>query len=234
MKTFFKYFSISAYVTAVLLVFLPVRSLADKTQTYRPPKGKVREQVRKAGGSRGCNLPLNDAVTLLVPQDHTATTISAHPTFFWHLSQKLFLPLRFTILEPGKKPILTKELKPEPGIVALELPQNSAPLEVGKTYRWTVTVVCNPHKPSRNLFAQAWIKRVPSKNLFSNSTKNTTLPCSLNYASAGIWYDALSCNYLSLIEKTNNMDSSWLQFQTLLKEINLEYLTQKSPKLSLY
>ena len=235
MKTLFKYFSISAYVTALLLAFLPVRGLADKTQTYRPPKGKVREQARKAGGSRGCSLPLSDAVTLLVPQDHTATTVSERPTFFWHLSQKLSLPLRFTLLESGKKPILTKELKPEPGIVAFKLPQDTAPLEVGKTYRWTVTVICNPSKPSRNLFATAWIERValPKQVRLSNNTKNA-FNCSLSYAQAGIWYDALACNYNRLAQNQHTLDNSWQQFQALVEEINLAYLTRQFPKLSLY
>lgn len=218
-----------------ILSILPVRGLSETSETYRPPKGKVREQTRKAGGSRGCKLPLNGTITLLVPQDHTATTISAHPTFFWYLSQKLSLPLRFTLLEPGKKPILTKEIEPKPGIVALKLPQDTAPLEVGKTYRWTVTVVCNPSKPSRNLFAQAWIERVslPTEAQLSNNTKDTS-SCSLSYARAGIWYDALSCSYTTLVKNQNNHNNSWQQFQSLLKEIDLAYLAQQIPALSLY
>ena len=236
MKALLKYFSISAYLIAGIVSFSSDNSLAEtSTKTYRPPKGKVREQTRKAGGSRGCNLPLSDAVTLLVPQDHTATTISARPTFFWHLSQKLSLPLRFTLLEPGKKPILTKELKPEPGIIALKLPQDSMPLEIGKTYRWTVTVICNTSKPSRNLFAQAWIERVslPKEVQLPDNTKNQSF-CSLSYAKAGIWYDALSCNYVSLVKNQSNYNSSWQQFQSLLEEINLAYLGQQIPTLSLY
>ena len=231
MKTLLKYFGISAYLIAGIVSFSFDRSLAEKSsETYRPPKGKVREQTRKAGGSRGCNMPLENAVTLLVPQNHTATTISAHPTFFWHLSQKLSLPLRFTLLEPGKKPILTKELKPEPGIIALKLPDNSAPLEVGKTYRWTVTVICNSSKPSRNLFAQAWIERVP---LPTEAQPSNNTNCSLSYARMGIWYDALSCNYTGLVKNQNN-DRSWQQFQSLLEEIGLSYLVQQVLALSLY
>lgn len=235
MKSFFKHFSMATYFAVAVLSILPANNLAQTSETYRPPKGKVREQTRKAGGSRGCNMPLEDAVTLLVPQNHTATTVSARPTFFWHLSQKLSLPLRFTLLEPGKKPILTKELKPEPGIVALKLPQDTAPLEVGKTYRWTVTVVCNPSKPSRNLFAQAWIERVPlpTEARLSDNTTDTSF-CSLSYAKAGIWYDALACNYTRLVQNQNNPDSSWQQFHTLLEEINLAYLAEQIPKLSLY
>lgn len=235
MKTYLKYLAISAYFTGIIFSCLPLGSLAEAAPTYNPPKGKVRRQTRKAGGSRGCQMSLNDAVTLLVPQDHTGTTISAYPTFFWHLSQKLSRPLRFTLLEPGQKPILTKELKPEPGIVALELPQNVTPLEIGKTYRWTVTVICNQNKPSRNLFAQAWIKRaaVPTEVKLPDRTKDTSF-CSLTYAKAGIWYDALACNYAELVKDRSNSGSNWEQFQSLLLEIDLEYLAQPRSVLSLY
>ena len=228
MKTFFKYFNISAYITAIFLSFLPVRGLANTTKNYRPPKGEKREQARKAGGSRGCRIPLKDTVTLLVPQDHTATTISPHPTFFWHLSQKLSLPLRFTLLEPGKKPILTKELKPEPGIVALKLPQSNKPLEVDKIYRWTVTVICNDDKPSRNLFAQAWIERVSlaasnsySENVFDKSS------CSNEYAQMGIWYDALYCAYTAQSSQFQDINDEMKEFWSLLKEIDLNFIAKQ-------
>ena len=210
--------------------------MPEQKSTYRPPKGKTREQVRKAGGSRGeCNLPSNNTITLLVPQDHTPSTVLERPTFLWHLSQKVSLPLRFTLLEPGQKPIFVEQLKPKPGIVALKLPYNSPPLKIGKTYRWTVTIICNQKRPSRNMFAQAWIERValPKEERLSNNTANTL--CSLKYAREGIWYDALACNYSKLVRTQNNAgNSSWQQFKTLLSEIDLVYLGQQTSKLSLY
>lgn len=207
---------------------LPTQSLAKEQETYRPPKGKVRQQARKAGGSRGCNLHSNDTVTLLVPQDHIATTTSNRPTFLWHLSQRSSLPLRFTLIEPGKKTIFTKELDPEPGIVALILPQSSRPLEIGKTYRWTVTVICNKMKPSRNLFAQAWIERVSSPKSNKSFSENTNDPsfCDVNYAQKGIWYDALACNYAKRVQNQNDTSNSQ-EFWSLLKEINLSNLIQQ-------
>ncbi|WP_019505902.1 DUF928 domain-containing protein [Pleurocapsa sp. PCC 7319] len=229
MKTFFKYFSIPACTTAIFISFLPVWSLANTTKTYRPPRGEKREQARKAGGSRGCRIPLRDTVTLLIPQDHTATTVSSHPTFFWHLSQKLSLPLRFTLLEPGKKPILTKELKPEPGIVALKLPQSSKPLEVGKTYRWTVTVICNDDKPSRNLFAQAWIERVSLATSNSNSENaSNKSSCSDEYAQVGIWYDALNCAYTAQLLQFQDINNDEMKkFWSLLKDIDLDFIARQ-------
>ncbi len=236
MNSYLKYFSGLFYLIVVFLSILPANSeTTERRTTYRPPTGQVRHQNRKAGGSRGCNLPSNDTVTLIVPQDHTATTVSAHPIFFWHLSQKLSLPLRFTLLEPGKKPLFTKELKPDPGIVALKLPENSPPLEIGKTYRWTVTVVCNQKKPSRNLFATAWIKRAssPAFNQLSEVSADTSF-CSLEYAKAGIWYDALSCNYALLVENQKDLNHNSPEFWSLLEEIDLQNLVQRKPRLNLY
>ena len=210
MKDGFKYLSLAACLIITVFSVLPVSSKnssrSENHSNYRPPRGKVRSQVRKAGGSRGCNLPLDNTVTLLVPQNHTATTASERPIFFWYLAQKLSLPLRFTLLEPGKEPIFLKELTPEPGIIALKLPQSSQALEIGKTYRWTVTVVCNQKKPSRNLFAQAWIERVPMPTSSKLEQKDDNLFCSTKYAEAGIWYDALSCNYDQLIQGQDNLN----------------------------
>ncbi|MEL6439177.1 MAG: DUF928 domain-containing protein [Cyanobacteria bacterium J06621_8] len=200
-------------------------SLADGQNSYRPPKGRVREQVRKTGGSRGCKMPLGDVVTLLIPQDHTASTISSHPTFFWHVSEQLSSKLRFTILEAGQKPIYTQELTPEPGIVALKLPNNSNPLEVGKTYRWTVTVICNEEKPSRNLFAQAWIERVPATNIKHHST-SVRVFCTENYAQMGLWYDALHCAHLRYQSGNPRSKKALASFWSLLMEVDLHSLFQ--------
>jgi hypothetical protein len=235
MKNCLKYLSVAIYLVFTIFSALPVNSTPKNKSTYHPPKGKIRQQVRKAGGSRGeCNLPLNDTVTLLVPQDHTATTVLEHPTFLWNVSQKLSLPLRFTLLEPGKKPIFIEQLKPEPGIVALRLPQNSQPLKIGKTYRWTVTVICNQKKPSRNLFAQAWIERVALPK--SNLTKTTfnSLFCTAEFAQLGIWYDALSCNYAQLIKNQHQSKNNFSEFWSLLEEIDLPNLSQSRPRLSFY
>ena len=235
MKELFQYFYIVVYLVVMVWGTVPASSTSKHQSTYRPPKGKVRHQNRKAGGSRGCNLPLNDTVTLLVPQAHTATTVSARPIFFWYLSRKSSLPLRFTLLEPGKKPLFVKELNPEPGIVALKLPPNSPTLEIGKTYRWTVTVVCNQKKPSRNLFAQAWIERValPQSNNSGENRADSSF-CSVKYAQSGIWYDALACNYAELVKNPHNLNENRHKFWSLLKEIDLEGLAQQQPALRLY
>ena len=235
-----KYLSVAA-VLAAFLSSLSVASSTGDSTNYKPPKdNNTRRQVRKAGGSRGCNLPLDNTVTLLVPQDHLPTTVAERPIFFWYLPRQLSLPVRFTLLEPGKKPLLVRELNPSPGIVALKFPSNIPTLEIGKTYRWTVTVVCNPKKPSRNLFAQAWIKRVyfPSNGLMSSLTGSDGVVnsenCRINYAQAGIWYDALACSYSRLMDNPHNSPEEVKIFWSLLKQVNLGYIVKKKPILHLY
>lgn len=234
MKVGLKYLTVAAYLAIFIFNILPASSMSNEQSSYRPPKGKVRAQARKAGGSRGCNLPLNNTVTLLVPQNHTATTVSERPIFFWHLAEDLSLPLRFTLLEPGKEPIFLQELTPKPGIVALKLPQSSPPLEIGKTYRWTVSVVCNRKKPSRNLFAQAWIERVSLPTSSKLGQKDDNLVCNTKYAQVGIWYDALSCNYDQLVQDRHNLNSDSSEFWSLLEEIDLNNIVKKRPTVNLY
>ena len=204
-------------------------------QVYQPPPGKPRRQYRKAGGSRGCNRKVTNAITLLVPEDRIPLTLSEHPTFWWYSSQELSLPLRFTLLEPGQKPIYSQELTlNKSGLIALTLPETVPPLEVGKEYRWSVSILCNRQKPSQNAVAQAWIERVSVPQPKVEETEQ--LSCNLAYARAGLWYDALSCG----ISRSNQPNSPSLMaqeiFSSLLKEVNLDYIIDEqnfslSPKI---
>ncbi len=113
------------------------------------------------------------------------------------------LPLRFTLLELGEKPIIVKNInRPISGINAFKLPASISPLKKGKTYRWTVTIVCSDTIPSKNLYAKAWLKRVPSISASETS----------EYAFGEIWYDELSTSYYNGDRQT---------FDRLLERVNL-------------
>ena len=97
-----------------------------------------------------------------------------------------------------------------------------------------MTVICNKKKPSRNLFAQAWIERVslPASNKFFESTNDPSF-CETKYAQEGIWYDALACNYTKLIQNQNNT-GHLQEFRSLLEEIDLSNLAQRKSKPNLH
>ncbi|WP_036489484.1 DUF928 domain-containing protein [Myxosarcina sp. GI1] len=199
--------------TALIAWFLLDLSLVGASEkNYKPSESRSqdRSESRRAGGARGgCNalLPtLDHTVILLVPQEPLASTLKSHPTFFWYVAEEVNLPLRFTLLELGEKPIIVKNIsRPISGINAFKLPTSIPPLKKGKTYRWTVTIVCSDLIPSKNLYAKAWLKRVSGINASEIS----------EYAFGEVWYDELSTSYENGDRQT---------FNRLLEEVNLSEL----------
>ncbi len=184
----------------------------------------LRAVQRTPGGSRGgkCNSLPPQVVTLIVPEDHVPLTVSSHPTFWFHLSQEVSLPIRFTLLEPRHKPIYTLEFSPnKSGLIALTLPETVPPLAIGREYRWSASIICNRQKPSQNLYAQAWIKRVASPPLKAEGRKEL---CNLAYAQSGIWYDALACDLSRSNQANFNPLINRDIFSLLLKDIGLEHI----------
>lgn len=119
---------------------------------YVPPNRRYPKST-KATGSRGCvqsNQSLPVSLTLLVPNDHDGLTRSGHPTFFWHVSASV--PMAFALTAPGVvQPLLEKQIQPrEPGIIQLQMPYDLPELVPGREYRWSVTLICNPERPSAN------------------------------------------------------------------------------------
>jgi len=198
----------------IILLNLLVNNIAQaetRRIKYNPPAGEDQHpsQNRKAGGSRqeNCNFPSNNTVTLLVPQNHVAHTISPRPTFFWHVPEGITLPMRFTLVEStGKTLFVENSTSSTPGIKSLKTPEKTS-LEINKTYRWTVTVICSLKKPSRNSYGSALIKRLPDPKI------NITTKTSYHLADKGFWYDALESSYQS---------RQTFAFKQLIKQIDLD------------
>lgn len=168
--------------------------LSVSAQKENLPATKRRSQTRKSGGTRGECTQQSNTLTLIVPKNQDSlsdipkTTLS-HPTFVWYLAQQSSVPTKFTLVEPGRT-IYAQEFNLEGfGLVALTLPKTVPPLEVGKDYRWTVSLLCSRQNPSRNPYTQAWIERV-SNSFYPKEGKK--LACDA-YEKAEIWYDTLMC-----------------------------------------
>ena len=197
----------------------PQQAAASSLRKYKPPS-RGDTQRTEGSGSRGCDKnPV--FLNLLIPSDHVALTVSSHPSFFWYVSD-VTSPLRFTVVEQGvAHTLIDKRFTAEkPGIVLMQLPTNVPGLDVGKEYRWTVSIVCNPLRPSENLYAIGRISRVPvnpelDRELAltnSNDEKATV------YAESGIWYDALNASY---------KNASTTYFISLLEQVGITKVTQQ-------
>ena len=191
---------------------------------YIPPSGLSRPQRTEGGGARGCTNSIPVSLSLLTPKDHIAQTVSAHPTFLWHISDATSTPMVFTLVERNvSQPIFQKQLKADKsGIVRLEVPQDAPALVEGKEYRWTVTLICSHKRPSENIYARAWIERVAiAPNLAQKlAVADSERDRALIYAQSGIWYDALSM--LNKVHEVNPKDSqAFGSFISLLEQVGL-------------
>lgn len=200
------------------LIFSGVLGSAE-VQPEELPKTKLRRQTRTSGGTRGQCLEENNTITLVVPEENQDSRALVHkttlprPTVVWHLSQKSDVPVKITVVEQSKTIYLEELILPFKGFVVFTLPETAPPLEKGKQYRWTVSLLCSSQYPSRNPYTQSWIERVDS----SLSLKQEPNAGCDTYERAEIWYDTLAC-YLGTDYKAKIL--------ALLQQVNLEYLSE--------
>jgi hypothetical protein len=177
-------------------------------------------------GSRGCAQTDSNYLTLLVPSTHRGWTASAHPTFFWHLSETPSMPIQFTLVEYGvAKPIIGEEIRTaKAGINQLKMPAEIPGLVVGRKYRWSVSLICKPGRPSANPLAGTRIERIsptPEVEQQLAAVKSESDRARI-YAQASFWYDALA----SIWTATNNNPTDPALHEDLLSLLNQVGLTQ--------
>ncbi len=227
--------------------------------SFIPPADK-NSRSSQGSGARGCqqSLPVN-LVTLLIPsKDYIGQTTSGHPTFFWHLSQPISVPLRFTLVEPGvAKPLFVKQIdSPQVGTMQLALPKDRPELVAGRSYGWSVSLICNSRRPSANPYFYSWIERVPTTPVLEQqlaaatsssnspgqtpsfgeaSSQRSSSPEMLRasiYARSGVWYDTLAA--ISTAQAAKPRDPFVQEdFLTLLDQVGLaEVANQERQRLA--
>lgn len=177
------------------LWLIPAIGLADDDKA--PTNGR-------SSGGRGCGtstLPPDDvpALILLTPSGGSGQTVSTRPTFAWFVRDAMASPLEFRLYEQEADRFkLVKEIKDDrlrsaPGIMVMSSAGALPELAVGKRYRWQVELVCNPSRPSSNLFAQADIEVIPLQTGLKNQLAQTRdrLTQAKLYTQANLWYDVL-------------------------------------------
>ncbi|MDX1433394.1 MAG: DUF928 domain-containing protein [Gammaproteobacteria bacterium] len=160
---------------------------------YKPPLRGATAAGRIGGGTRGKG---ERAFTLAVlAPDHTGLTVSAQPTLYWFVSERVTRPVELTLVDDrGSAPVLELALEPpiEPGIHAVRLAEHGVELEPLVPYEWFVALVVDAAQRSNDIVAGAEIQRVsaPEDLLARVSAADEGARPGL-YARAGYWYDAL-------------------------------------------
>lgn len=162
---------------------------------YTPPDRGAPRRTRGAG-SRGCSNSENAELQLLIPTDHTGQTLAAHPTLYWYLSEPVSVPLEITLIDPeDPTPIYSETLTTDvSGIMQLTVPDTAPELNIDQEYTWSVSLICNPERPSTNVFVQGRIQRIAAASDLTTALESAADPLAeaQAYAQAGIWFETLT------------------------------------------
>ncbi|PSB21145.1 hypothetical protein C7B65_04180 [Phormidesmis priestleyi ULC007] len=217
------------------------QSLIDRLRwIFFPPKTSNRGAPsgrRKGGATHGiCPTPLSAIpLTALVPASPTppdqpmGATLSDHPTFWFYVpySARLQRPIEFVLIDEQENDVYTRTFLTtdiaKPGVISLSLPKTVPALQVGQSYRWVLSVICDRGNRSGDITINGWIQRVQPDATLTTQLKQATTPeqrLSL-YADHGLWYDTLTT--LAELRRQRPTDLAvTANWDTLLQSVELE------------
>jgi hypothetical protein len=159
-----------------------------------PDRGKP---VKPTGGAtRGSDkkIPLMFALT----PDHVGQTVSAQPSLFWYLDRipDASMGIEFVLFDQASdEPEVAAALAaPErAGIQRIRLSDYGVELKPGAEYEWSVTLVVDPQKRSKDVVVTGWIDRIEhSGKLAARLESASGTSAAAIYAEEGIWYDSFA------------------------------------------
>jgi hypothetical protein len=162
--------------------------------------------------------------------DHVALTTQAQPILFWYQSQPAAAQFQLTLTEPKKaKPQLsiTLDKSQKAGICGISLADQKVTLEPNVTYRFSVALIPDPANRSKDLLANALVKRVETPPGLAEKLKGAP-PANQAalYAEAGFWWDALQAISVAIASEPKNAQFRDLR-ASLLKQAGLSEAAAK-------
>jgi Domain of Unknown Function (DUF928) len=208
---------------------LPSTQAVEFSAPNTPPPGRrVGGAVRGTSASpQTCVTDSQKQLTALVPKVDVVLTTQNYPTFFWYVPPNSATMIEFNLIDDSSGEIVYEsKLKTsgETGIVSLSLPENASlpPLEVGKDYYWSFTIMCDRRNWQANPFVEGLIRRVePNASLQQKLAQASAIERVNLYANAGFWYDTIA--ELANLRRSNPNDSLLTQeWQELLRSVQLD------------
>jgi hypothetical protein len=209
--------------------WLGVSAVTAIAVEFRPPRRSIPAR-REGAGTRGPACVQGEPnLTVLLPPTNLGLTTADYPQFFWFVPQTRAKSMKFSLFQgddqdPTQQLIYeqTLDTPTAPGVVRFALPkaESAAPLQVDRDYFWTVTLVCQPDDPSRNISAEGWIQRVaiePDLAKALATAKASDRP--QIYAENGYWFETLASLANLRCENAGNaaLTKSWVKLLTSVK-----------------
>ena len=195
-----------------------------KPVLYKPPSGIGAPSAgrRVGGGTRGTNKSV-PILSVLAP-GHTGLTIREQPDLYWFASDVVTNPVELTLtVEKGETPLLEKQL-PIPthaGVQRVRLSDYGVKLVPGERYNWSIALVLDPKRRSKDVIAVGAIERVERANLDPAAlAASPTTDSFYRFAADGLWYDAMM-TISELIESAPADQALRKQRADLLDQVDL-------------
>lgn len=230
-------FGLSSAGQLTLSQSLPNQQNIQQTQIIfndpMPPSQGSPSGRQRGGASRGPCRQF-EGLTALVPSSNGIVwgrTTSDRPTFWFYLPNQLTAqtPIEFVLQDSADNYVYKNRFtahQTQSGLINLPIPANTKSLEVGKTYSWTLSVYCDPDKPSTSVFVTGTIQRVNLDPALQNRLQGATpIEQASLYASNGIWFEALNtlANLYHTHSDRKSIATSWA---SLLQQVNLGAIAQ--------
>ena len=157
-----------------------------------PPQPGSVGWMRQFGAVRGETTAAQ--VETRAPQSHAGLALSSSPRLWWNLSKATDLAVEITVVDDRELDPITRIELPGPisaGLHSVDLSQHGVSLEANVEYRWFVSLIVDPNRPSRNPVA-AGALRVLGPDDPRRSEAQEASPSERGHALArlGVWYDA--------------------------------------------
>ena len=179
---------------------------SDIVMPLYKPREDGSPRARMGGQSRSGDRGGDPQLIALVP-DHVAFTVTGNPSLCWYISKRTALPITITLVDSrGIRPILEESIPSptRPGIHCIKPRHYGVELKEQEAYRWFVTLVVDPERPSRDVVAGGVVERVSFDEACALDMPCTETVCNRDaiyrYSESGLWYDSISC-ILDLMER---------------------------------
>jgi Domain of Unknown Function (DUF928) len=217
--------------------FIP---LVASAESFSPPARRSASSLsgyRQSSATRcGCAGGGLQSVILLLPEDGTALTTEAYPTFQWYVPTLGDNRVDFSLYEVD---LAQNEFNPvyqtsfrttgEPGIASFTLPAGTSlpPLAIDQLYYWEVGFFCDPNDCEADLMANGWIRRIQPHALLESQLEQATRSERVTLAAAnGLWLDA-SATLAQLLQEQPDDPQLQARWQELLDSVELDMLVDQ-------
>jgi hypothetical protein len=205
------------------------RNHTSATVVFRPPgTGAPRDTV--GGASRDGGVCPQDSAAQhsdfvsLLPQTNFGLTVSERPTFSAYMPQTGAQAVFFSLKEEHSQDAYqaTFPLPKSPGIVSFRLPDDAPALEVGRSYKWSMVIICRQSLRPDDPRIEGWVQRVEPDQALANQLETATpLQQAALYGTSGIWFDTV--NTLIELRYLQPHDSTLVEtWEELLNSVELD------------